>query len=143
MFSTVSARLQELYFRYCTPVWSEGRNGNLTVQRLGTAKEPETPPTSPYWTCLDTLVDDRGRVAAAEALGVNYRTVARCQQSRRVSRRMRQVLQDTCDDAADIGAGDTVGDDAEETVEYGSAALELENRTLREMVQAQAEEMEC
>ena len=91
---------------------------------------------------LDTLVDDRGRVAAAEALGVNYRTVARCQQSRRVSRRMRQVLQDTCDDAADIGAGDTVGDDAEETVEYGSAALELENRTLREMVQAQAEEME-
>ena len=43
---------------------------------------------APLLDLLDALVDDRGRVAAAEALGVNYRTVVRCQQSRRVSRRM-------------------------------------------------------
>ena len=104
---------------------------------------------APLLDLLDALVDGRGRVAAAEALGVNYRTVARCQQSRTVSRRMRQVLQefrdaqDVGDDGPDIGAGDTVGDDAAETMEYGLAALELENRTLRETVQSQAEELEA
>ena len=103
----------------------------------------------PLLDLLDALVDDRGRVAAAEVLGVNYRTVARCQQSRRVSRRMRQVLQefqdaqDVGDDGPEIGAGDTVGDDAAETVEYGLAALEQENRELRETVQAQAEELDA
>ena len=43
---------------------------------------------------LDALVDDRGRTAAARALGVNYRTLVNCYDSRRVSRRMRQALEE-------------------------------------------------
>ena len=43
---------------------------------------------------LDTLVNDRDKVAAAEALGVNYRTMSACYESRRVSRRMRMGLQE-------------------------------------------------
>ena len=41
---------------------------------------------------LDALVHDRGRTAAARTLGVNYRTMMNCYDSRRVSRRMRQAL---------------------------------------------------
>ena len=40
---------------------------------------------------LDALVNDRGKVAAAEALGVNYRTMVTCHESRHVSRRMRRA----------------------------------------------------
>ncbi len=103
----------------------------------------------PLLDLLDALVDGRGRVAAAEALGVNYRTVARCQQSRRVSRRMRQALQEFRD-SQDVGdvepgvvAGDGAGEDVAETLEERAAALELENWTLRETVEAQAEELEA
>ena len=98
---------------------------------------------------LDALVNERGRTAAAEALGVNYRTVVRCQQSRRVSRRMRQVLQEFRDsqgvggDEPVIGAGDGDGEDTGETPEHRAAALEQENRELRETVEAQAEELEA
>ena len=34
---------------------------------------------------LDALVNDRGRTAAARDLGVNYRTLVNCWDSRRVS----------------------------------------------------------
>ena len=94
---------------------------------------------------LDALVDGRGRVAAAEALGVNYRTVAKRQQSRLVSQRMRQVLQEFRDsqDASDGGPGivamDGAGEDVAETPEDRAAALEQENRELRETVNARAE----
>ena len=104
---------------------------------------------APLLDLLDALVDGRGRVAAAEALGVNYRTVARCQQSRRVSRRMRQVLQEFRDsqDAGDGGpgivAGDGAGEDAGETPQDRAAVLEEENRELRETVETQAEELEA
>ena len=102
----------------------------------------------PLLDLLDALVNDRGRVAAAEDLGVNYRTVARCQQSRRVSRRMRQVLQEFRDsqgggdDGPGIVAGDGAGEDAGETPQ-DRAALERENRELREAVESQAAEMEA
>ena len=43
---------------------------------------------------LDALVEERGRVAAADALGVNFRTLATCCDSRRVSLRMRRALVD-------------------------------------------------
>ncbi len=46
---------------------------------------------------LDAVVAERGRVPAAEALGVNYRTLAFCCDSRQVSRRMRQALLDLRD----------------------------------------------
>ena len=38
---------------------------------------------APLLDLLDALVNDRGRVAAAEALGVNYRTMMACYDSRR------------------------------------------------------------
>ena len=104
---------------------------------------------TPLLDLLDALVNDRGRVAAAETLGVNYRTVARCQQSRRVSRRMRQVLQefrdsqDVGDDGPGLVGGGNAGEDTEETSEERTAALEQENRELRETVEAQAEELEA
>ena len=104
---------------------------------------------APLLDLLDALVDDRGRVAAAEALGVNYRTVTRCQQSRQVSRRMRQVLQefrdaqDVADDGLGIVAGGSPGEDAEETQQNRAVVLEEENRALRETVESQAEELEA
>ena len=100
----------------------------------------------PLLDLLDALVNDRGRTAAAEALGVNYRTVARCQQSRRISPRMRQVLQEfrnsqgVGDDAPVVGDG--AGEDTGETPQE-RAALEQENWELRETVEAQAEELEA
>ena len=104
---------------------------------------------APLLDLLDALVDGRGRVAAAEALGVNYRTVASSQQSRRVSRRMRQVLQefrdaqDVGDDGLGVVAGDSPGEDAQETQQDRAGALEQENRELRETVASQAEELEA
>ena len=104
---------------------------------------------APLLDLLDALVDDRGRVAAAEALGVNYRTVARCQQSRRVSRRMRQVLQEfreaqeVGDDGPGVVAVDSPGEDVEETQQDRVATLEQENRALRATVEAQAKELEA
>ena len=94
---------------------------------------------------LDALVNDRGRTAAAQALGVNYRTVVRCQQSRRVSRRMRQVLQEFRDSqgVSDNGPGIGAEDGAEEAREHRAAALERENRELQETVEAQAQELEA
>ena len=102
----------------------------------------------PLLDLLDALVDDRGRVAAAEALGVNYRTVTRCQQSRRVTRRMRQVLQEFRDsgvaggDGPGVVVGDGEGADTEETADERAAALEQENRELRDTVEVQAEELD-
>ena len=42
---------------------------------------------------LDDLVGDRGRVGAADVLGVNYRTLQHCLESRRLSRRMLEALE--------------------------------------------------
>ena len=94
----------------------------------------------PLLDLLDVLVDDRGRVAAAEAMGVNYRTLVNCYNSRRVSRRMRQVLQEFRD-AGGVGGdepGDVDDDDVSgiehESLERRVAVLEDENRGLRELV---------
>ena len=76
---------------------------------------------------------------------MNYRTVARCQQSRRVSRRMRQVLQEFRDsqDGDDDGPDIVAGDGAGETQQDRAAASEQENRELRETLASQAEELEA
>ena len=97
---------------------------------------------SPLLDLLDALVNDRGKVAAAEALGVNYRTMAACHESRRVSRRMRRALEEYRD--ATVEGGDEQDDEAgnipEEVVvlEEQVTALEEENRVLRETIEAQA-----
>ena len=101
----------------------------------------------PLLDLLDALVSDRGRTATARALGVNYRTMMNCYDSRRVSRRMREALQEfrdaqnAGDDGPGVVEGDGRGEDAAETWEDRSAALEQENRELRETVEAQAEEL--
>ena len=96
---------------------------------------------------LDSLVNNRGRVAASEALGVNYRTLVNCYESRRVSRRMRQVLQEFRDAEAGDGEPEVVDGDGEaggdaESVGERVAALEAENRELRETAEAHAEQLE-
>ena len=95
---------------------------------------------------LDALVEERGRVPAAEVLEVNYRTLAFCCDSRQVSRRMRQALLDFRDAGGADGHGDVApevgggnagerdGDDLERRV----AALEVENAGLRELADSQA-----
>ena len=97
---------------------------------------------------LDALVRDRGRVVAAEALGVNYRTMINCYDSRWVSRRMRQALTEFRGAGGGGGdePGDVDGDDAEdmegESLEQRVATLEDENRGLREVVEGQARQLE-
>ena len=95
---------------------------------------------------LDALVNDRGKVAAAEVLGVNYRTLVACYESRRVSRRMRRALEeyrDTADGDGDEQGGDDAGDIADEvsSLERRVVALEKENRALREAIEAQAKQL--
>ena len=97
---------------------------------------------------LDALVSDRGRTAAARSLGVNYRTLVNCWDSRRVSRRMRQVLEEFRDAGGVDGSepGDVDGDDAadmeSESLEQRVSALEDENRGLLELVGYQGRRLE-
>ena len=95
----------------------------------------------PLLDLLDALVSSRGRVAAARALGVNYRTMMICYESRRVSGRMRRALEEFRDNAS--GDDDDVGTDGEvEEPIKRVAELEDENRQLRELVEAQAKQLE-
>ena len=112
----------------------------------GTAPEGGDAPLldAPLLDLLDALVEQRGRVAAAQALGVNYRTMTNCQDSRRVSRRMRQALEKFRDEQeAGGGQGGTAVDGdgeteaAMEALGRRVAALEEENRRLREVVEVQ------
>ena len=100
----------------------------------------------PLLDLLDALVNDRGKVAAAEALGVNCRTMVACHESRHVSRRMRRALEEYRFAAVDGGeksSGESVGDVAEEVASLGQRvmALEEDNRALREIVEVQAEQL--
>ena len=95
----------------------------------------------PLLDLLDGLVSSRGRVAAAQALGVNYRTMMNCYDSRRVSDRMRRALEEFRDYAS--GDDDEVVTDGEvEALVKRAAELEVENRELRELVEAQAKQLE-
>ena len=109
---------------------------------------PDSPLSDqPLLDLLDALVNGRGRVATAEALGVNYRTMMNCYDSRRVSRRMRQALQEF-GGAQVVGAehgvidGDGEAEDDAEPLELRVAALEEEGRKLREIVEAQGGQLE-
>ena len=104
---------------------------------------------APLLDLLDALVNDRGRVAAAEALGVNYRTMMACHDSRRVSRRMRQALVELRDSGdggddggAEAGGGDGGAEDYGEPMGLRITALEEEGRGLRELVETQAGQLE-
>ena len=90
---------------------------------------------------LDALLESRGKVAAAEALGVNYRTMVVCYESRHVSRRMRKALRGFKDAGGEGGTEASDGDGRVEDDRSGlvkrAAELEEENRELRELVEAQ------
>lgn len=104
-----------------------------TVSAVGTDNDGAA--DQPLSALLDALVDGRGRVAPAEDLGVNYRTVTRCQQSRQ----MRQVLLEfrdllhVGDDGPGSVGGDGGGEDTGKTRKWRVAVLERENRKLREI----------
>ena len=97
---------------------------------------------------LDALVEERGRVPAAQVLGVNYRTLALCCDSRQVSRRMRRVLLEFRDRGGDArgepenGDGDDPSDGDAEILRQRVAELEDENSRLRELADEQACQLE-
>ena len=99
----------------------------------------------PLLDLLDALLEQRGKVAASKALGVNYRTMMNCYDSRHVSRRMRQALEEFHEQEAVDDGGAEVGDDgaADEagTLRQRVAALEQENCSLREIIEAQVEQL--
>ena len=102
---------------------------------------------APLLDLLDALVNDRGRVAAAEALGVNYRTMMACYDSRRVSRRMRKALEEfrgagTGTEAGGTEVDDDGAEDEVETLRQRVAELEEEDRELRGLVETQAGQLE-
>ena len=97
---------------------------------------------------LDGLVNERGRVPAAQVLGVNYRTLALCCESRQVSRRMREALLEFRNAGRAI-SGETETADGDGTLDAGVAALrqrvaelEDENAELRELADEQARQLE-
>ena len=95
---------------------------------------------------LDALVDEQGRVPAARVLGVNYRTLSHCCDSRQVSRRMRQALVEfhraRGSGAAEEGVGDVPPDAEVEALRQRVAELEDENAGLRELADEQARQLE-
>ena len=99
----------------------------------------------PLLDLLDALVNDRGKVAAAEVLGVNYRTMMACHESRKVSRRMRKALEGFKDKHGDGGdeQDDEAGDVAEKiaALEERVAAMEEAHGALVETVEAQAKQL--
>ena len=99
---------------------------------------------APLLDLLDALVGQRGKVAASQALGVNYRTMMACYDSRRVSRRMRRALEEFLD-AGETGGAEVDGDgaaDEVETLRQRVAELKEEARGLRGLVEAQASQLE-
>ena len=88
----------------------------------------------------DTLVNDQGRLVAAEA-GIDYRTMPACYEFQRVYRPMRRDLEEYRDADADSNEqGDGAGDVAEvvASLEQRVAALVKENLALREPVEEQS-----
>ena len=113
----------------------------------GPGPEPDSPLLDgPLLDLLDALVEERGRVPAAQALGVNYRTLALCCDSRQVSLRMRRALVEFRDR---VGAGETWDGDGDGPPDEGVLALrervaelEDENAGLRELADDQARQLE-
>ena len=115
--------------------------------RKTSGDEPNTPLSdSSLLDMLDSLIERRGRVGAAAVLGVNYRTLMACYESRSVSPRMRSALEEYRDDHMGDVAGLVDGDDSEEEsegLEQRMVALEEECRALREIVESQGQRLEA
>ena len=122
------------------PLWEAGQNPEI---------EPDAPLSDDLLLdLLDALVEERGRVPAAQSLGVNYRTLALCCDSRQVSRRMRQALVEFRDRVSDVGGetgdadGDGTPDGSVEVLRRRVAELEDENAELRELAEERARQLE-
>ena len=115
----------------------------------GPGPEPDSPLLDgPLLDLLDALVEERGRVPAAGVLGVNYRTLALCCDTREVSRRMRRALVEFRERGG-VGGGEAVdgnGDGAPDgdvvALRERVAELEDENAQLRDLADDQARQLE-
>ena len=107
------------------------------------------------WEVFRGLVEARGRTAAADALGVNYRTVVANLEAGRLSRRMRTAVQRFENEESEpepagspetAGAGETTGSaelgETTRTAEQRVDALVAEVGQLEETVQSQAGQLE-
>ena len=97
------------------------------------------------WGLLDALVGDEGRVGAGEELGVNYRTLQNCLDSRRLTRRMREALEEFGNLASVAGKQPSVtgeagsGEEPVKTLAQLMADLEAEIEELQETGEALAQ----
>ena len=112
----------------------------------GPGPEPDSPLSDgPLLDLLDALVEERGRVPAAQVLGVNYRTLAFCCDSRRVSLRMSRALlefRNRVGGETEDGDGDGAPDEGVAALRQRVAELEDENFELRELADEQARQLE-
>ena len=81
---------------------------------------------------LDGLVRERGRVGAAEALGVNYRTLAGSADSGKLSRRMREALAEFAKTGIPVRPEDRI-EAVEEAMSEVREALESQASRLEEL----------
>ena len=81
---------------------------------------------------LDGLVRERGRVGAAEALGVNYRTLAGSVDSRKLSRRMREALAEFAKTGIPVRPEDRI-EAVEEAMSVVREAMESQASRLEEL----------
>ncbi|MDE2685754.1 MAG: hypothetical protein F4W95_10515 [Chloroflexi bacterium] len=114
---------------------------------LGADCDPGIEQDAPLLDLLDAMVDERGRAPAAGVLGVNYRTLALCCDSRQVSRRMRRALVDFRDRGVDGGGETDLADDGSldegvAVLRQRVAELEDENAELRKLADDQALQLE-
>ena len=92
---------------------------------------------------LVALVGYRGRLGATEVLGVNFRTLKKPLDSGRLTRRMRQALEEfgnsapTVDDPETVGDGTALGEVPLILLERRVAELETEREQLWEAIKAQ------
>ena len=121
---------------------SDERPGEVDAAPVGEQNIPLS--DGPLLDLLDALVEQRGKVAASKTLGVNYRTMMNCYDSRHVSRRMRQALEEFRD--AGEASGTEVDDDGAadklEALRQRVAELEEEARGLWGLVETQAGQLE-
>ena len=111
----------------------------IDVEHDPVAEPGDTLPDGAQLDLLDALVEERGRVPAARVLGVNYRTLSHCCDSRQVSRRMRQALVEFRDRSGD---GDVPPDADVDALRQRVAELEGENAEMRELADERARQLE-
>ena len=119
---------------------------NADGESTGMGQADTSPEDSRLWKVLQQLVESRGRMRAATALGVNYRTVVGNLEAGSLSRRMRRALQEF---EAGPGPAESPGLDGArgsggraQTVARQMETLAWEVAHLGEMVEAQGVQLQ-